>query len=264
MLANERPKPGKGGDRTMRLTVLGCGEAFDESYPNTSLLLAHEEQTLLLDCGYSVPQALWGRNSDPAAVDLIYISHAHADHYYGLPALLGRMWEEGRTKPLVLLSQPAILEKIGHIMELGYSNLAARFEFPIERLPAEPGREVEWKGFRFDFAPSKHSTTNLAVRVRRDGKAFCYSGDGMFTPQGRELFQGANLLVHEAFSMQESPVHGDIPNLVRMAEEQQVEELLLVHLQRTLRRRPEQVHDIIRSHPAQKTGLPEPGDEFSL
>jgi ribonuclease Z len=102
------------------VTVLGCGEAFDERFTNTSLLLRAERKAILLDCGYSAPAPLWNALADPDGLDLIYISHQHADHCFGLPAVLGRMWEEGRRKPLVILSQPPVLGRIRELMDAGY------------------------------------------------------------------------------------------------------------------------------------------------
>ena len=44
---------------SLRVEVLGCGEAFDETLPNTSLLVNTGALKMLLDCGYSVPQRFW-------------------------------------------------------------------------------------------------------------------------------------------------------------------------------------------------------------
>jgi ribonuclease BN (tRNA processing enzyme) len=193
------------------VTVLGCGEAFDDQYTNTSLLLRVDGKTILLDCGYSAPAPLWNAVSDPDAVDLIYISHEHADHCFGLPAVLSRMWEDGRKKPLVILSQPAVLTKIRDLQDAGYPGLAARFQYAIEYREAHPALEIIWEGMTFNFATTRHSVTNLAVRLEGGGATFCYSGDGQFTDQSRALFSGAGLLIHEAYSFDPSPVHGDFP-----------------------------------------------------
>ena len=120
----------------MEALVLGCGEAFDNDLFNTSILLRTGAATILLDCGYSIPPRVWQAVADPNAIDLVYISHPHADHYFGLPALLGRMWEDGRTKKLTVLTQPQVIEQIRAAMELGYRGLANRFQYEIEWLPA--------------------------------------------------------------------------------------------------------------------------------
>jgi ribonuclease BN (tRNA processing enzyme) len=213
---------------------------------------------MLLDCGYSAPAPLWNAVGDPDALDLIYISHAHADHCFGLPAVLGRMWEDGRKKPLAILSQPPLLEQIRETMEAGYPGLPARFQYPVEYREALPGRSVAWEGMEFAFAPTRHSVINLAIRVEAGGGKFCYSGDGQFTGESRALFAGAGLLVHESYSFEPSPVHGDFPSVIRMAADQNVGRLALVHIQRRVRR---EQGERIRALGAV---VPEPGDRLAL
>lgn len=240
------------------VTVLGCGEAFDEHYTNTSLLLQTEGKTILIDCGYSAPAPLWNAVADPDAIDLIYISHAHADHCFGLPAVLGRMWEDGRKKPLAILSQPALLGRIRESMEAGYPGLAARFQYAVQYQEALPGQDVAWEGLKFGFAPTRHSVANLAVRVEAGGGKFCYSGDGQFTDESRALFAGADLLVHEAYSFDLSPIHGDFPGVIRMAAEQSVGRLALVHIQRKIR------YQQLERIRALDATVPEPGERLTL
>ncbi|MCX6722879.1 MAG: MBL fold metallo-hydrolase [Candidatus Staskawiczbacteria bacterium] len=86
----------------MKIIFLGVGEAFDENLPNNSQLIITDKTKLLLDCGFTVPPQLWKYNPDYNFLDAIYISHQHADHYFGLPAILLRMWEGGREKDLLL------------------------------------------------------------------------------------------------------------------------------------------------------------------
>ena len=247
----------------MRLTILGCGEAFDETLPNTSLLL-ETTSTILFDCGYSVPPQLWRAVPDQSAIDIIYISHAHADHYFGLPAVLTRMWEEGRTKPLVLLSQAGVLKQTGELMEMGYSGLTKRFRFPIAHIAAEPGRDLELHGVKFGFAPTLHSTTNLAVRAQAEDRTFCYSGDGLFTDESRALFREADLVVHEAYSFEKSPVHADIEGLVRMAGEARIGHLALAHVQRGLRREPKPIQELMGVERPFRISMPEPLDVLKV
>lgn len=247
----------------MQALILGCGEAFDERLPNTSVLVRTGEASILFDCGYSVPPRVWAAVRDDSELDAIYLTHAHADHYFGVPALLGRMWEEGRTKPLTILSQQAVLDQIRALMELAYRTLAARFQFEIDYRPVKPGESVELCGSTFDFAETHHAVTNVAVRLRYGGKTICYSGDGMFTRVSRELYRGANLVVHEAYRFEKSPVHGDIPSLLEMAGEEGVGKLALVHVQRGLRRDPGRVMEAMAAAKVECV-MPEPGAIFEL
>jgi ribonuclease Z len=248
----------------MQATIIGCGEAFDERFPNTSVLLRRRGASLLFDCGYSVPPAVWRTLAEPNDIDLIYISHAHADHYFGLPALLGRMWEEERRRPLTILSQQPVLDQIRALLEYGYRQLPSRFGYSVEYRPAQPGKPVEVNGMTFDFAPTQHSVTNLAVRVEANGKSFFYSGDGMFTDASRALCRGADLAVHEAYWFEQSAVHADINGLIELAQTEAVARLALVHVQRKLRRDPGRILSVLGKAGKCEVTMPDPGTTYEL
>jgi ribonuclease Z len=244
----------------MRIVLLGAGEAFDETLGNTSALVLNES-AVLLDCGYAAPFQVWRYNSSPDLIDAIYITHAHADHYFGLPPLLVRMWEEGRKKPLTLISQKRVIEQFWQLSDLGYVGLRDRFQFPIETLEASVGHEISYREFRMRFAPGQHSVTNLAIRMEAGGKSFCYSGDGMFTDEGRKLYSRADLLLHEAWKFEPSPVHGDIPSVIAMAEEAAVKHLVLTHIQRSVRKQDLRLQSLASKV---RLTLAVPGDEFDI
>lgn len=246
------------------VTALGVGEAFDEELANTSLLV-EGPGTLLLDCGYAIPPQLWKWNADPELIDALYVSHAHADHYFGVPALLCRMMEENRQKPLTLISQPDVLRRVNDLLEYGYSGLRRKLPFALEQVEAAEGQECEVLGYRLRFAPGRHSVPNLAVRVEAESKSVCYSGDGMFTPAGRQLFSGADLVFHEAYSFTPSPVHADIDAVAELATTEQIGLMALVHLQRAVRRqeRP-RIEALCATARAPRVILPEPYARFRL
>lgn len=246
----------------MKAIILGCGEAFDENLPNTSVLLKFSS-TLLLDCGFSVPPRVWEAVPDANAIDAVYVSHAHADHYFGLPGLLGRMWEDGRTKPLSLVSQAEVLEQIRQVLELGYRGLPARFQYQIDYQAAAPGKTLRLGDALLDFARTSHAAQNLAIRIEAQGKKVCYSGDGMFTDASRKLFSGVDLLVHEAYSFEPIPAHTEIARLIEVAEQESVGRLALVHVQRDLRRNPKRILAAIREK-AGWISLPEPASQIEI
>jgi ribonuclease BN (tRNA processing enzyme) len=246
----------------MEALVLGCGEAFDETLPNTSILVDFGER-LLLDCGFTVPPEFWRALPDTNALDAIWVSHGHADHFFGIPALLARMWEDGRTKPLILISQAEVLERIPQAVELAYPALAQRFGFQIEHRIAKPGSTLHLGAATLHFAETRHALPNLAIRIEAEGRALCYSGDGMFTEASRALYRGASLLFHEAYQFEESPTHADIPSLLDMAHTEQVGRTGLVHIRRALRRAPQHLTDTITK--AESTVLlPHPGSRWTV
>jgi ribonuclease BN (tRNA processing enzyme) len=245
----------------MQVEILGAGEAFDETLGNTSALVTCNDAVLLLDCGYAGPFQVWGRDASPDLLDAIYISHAHADHYFGLPALLTRMWEDGRTKPLTIISQPQALHQIRQLLDLGYIGISKRFQFAIEEIEASPAAFIEYRRLRLRFAPTLHSTTNLAIRIEEAAGSFCYSGDGMFTDESRALYSGTGLLLHEAYCFDPSPVHADIPRLIEMAAGAGVKRLVLTHVQRNVRKNDQRLEDL---HSTVPVTLAAPGERFEV
>ncbi len=192
----------------MRVTFLGTGEAFSEERANTSILLSSKEGvSVLLDCGFSACQNFWRYSrSLPSAqelLDAVYVSHFHADHFFGLPALLVRMWEEGRRKPLTIISQRGLKEKFSELMELAYPGFLEKFSFRI-RLK-EVRHSLTFKGLRVRLCELRHAAKNFAVRIDDvDGKGFVYTGDGKLTGSCRGFFEGADAVACECFTLDET------------------------------------------------------------
>ena len=246
----------------MKVIFLGVGEAFDEKLPNNSLLVLSKTK-ILLDCGYSVPRVLWNYNNDQSFLDAIYISHMHADHYFGLPALIFRMIEEGRKKPLTIISHKTNIKDIKKVIDFGYRNVD-RAIFNITYLGVEPGKGYDFKEFDFEFAPTEHSITNFAVKISKKDKIVCYSGDGNYTEESKKLYKNANLVVHEAYQIaKKMNGHATIIYLIEMCRELKINTLALTHIRRETRR---DELDIIRQqiNRCKNIFIPEPGDEHKI
>ena len=242
----------------MEVTIVGCGEAFDDAFPNTSI---HVDGpiSMLLDCGYSVPPRVWSSGIAANEIDLIYLSHAHADHYFGMPALLGRMWEEGRTKPLTILAQTSVLDQLKDLLDYGYRTLSRRFAFEITYRSAEA---CEIGGVKFAFAPTTHAVTNYAVRIEYGGRSVFYSGDGAITDASRRLMTGVDLAIHEAYSFDALPIHADIPAVLAAGADRQAGHTALVHVARKVRTfQRSRIDDALA---AASASLPVPGDRWIL
>ena len=247
----------------MKVIFLGVGEAFDEEIPNNSHLVLSNNTTLLLDCGYSVPRQLWKFNSDQSFINAIHISHRHADHYFGIPALLARMWEEKRNKPLTIICQKGLKKIIKKLMEYGYQGLFHKFEFKINFIEVEERQTIQFDELELSFAPTTHSASNLAIKVSNSKNSLCYSGDGMFNERTEELYKNSDLVIHEAYLYNEKRIgHACITDLIKMAERNNIKCLALTHIQRNLRKNEiESVKKII-SNEKIKIIIPEPFEEY--
>lgn len=217
-----------------QVRFVGTGEAFDEERPNVSLLV-EGEQRLLLDCGPTVPWALWRMLPDPDALDALYVSHFHGDHLFGVPFLLMRWQTDGRTRPFTVFGQKGTLDRVEQVSRLAYRSLWDNLGFSIGFREVEPAVPVTWEGWTLRTAESQHAQRNLALRLEAGGVALCYSGDGAPTPETRALYRGCDVLVHECYVETDPPEHhAALPQVLKLARDVGARAVALVHLSREL------------------------------
>lgn len=257
------------------LVFVGTGEALDPELPNTSLLVRGPGPgaTLLLDCGYAVPHALWSITRDVDELDAVWISHGHADHCFGLPALLLWMRLGGRTRPLQVIGGPGSRARLEQVLELGYPGSYAPHKcYPIEFVELAAGESARLGALVLRCAPTVHSLANWALRIDADPSAgipmrsLVYSGDGAPTPASRALCEGASLLVHECFSIEPAPgerKHGDLRGVVELALAAGVASLAVLHFTAEQR---EAIAAAARASASDRLAImiPTPGDRVAL
>lgn len=241
------------------VSFVGTGEAFDPELPNSSVLY-RGGITLLVDVGPTVPQALFRARLDPELLDAIYLTHRHADHTFGLPALLLWMKEEGRRRPLEVIGGAGIGPFVTALLELGYPG-SYRDAFPILPVELEPGAELVRGSATLRNAESRHGERNLALRIDEGGRSFCHSGDGRPSDATRELYRGASLLSHECYFLEgESASHARLAELLELRQRCRVETLALLHVGR--HERLALTEDARCVEPG--VVIPRPGDELAV
>lgn len=254
----------------MRVKFIGVGEAFDENYANTSLLVRTEREgkqaAVLMDCGFTAPPGVWRDCPDPDDIDAVWISHFHGDHFFGLPALLTRYWETKRAKPLVIVSQEGVEEVVLAAVRLAYPSILEKLPFDLRFETLKPGKAAEIAGLAWQAALNGHSQKDLAVRLSEGEKSVFYSGDGRATDETLSLASGSDLIVHEAFLLdQPMPAHGSITESIDFAARAKARMLALVHIARHERRdRREQILRVIGGVKGLRVFMPEPGFEVEL
>lgn len=254
----------------MKATFLGVGEACDERLPNTAIWiesgLGASRRSVLLDCGFTAPPEYWRRCSNPEDLDAVWISHFHGDHFFGLPALLLRFWEQKRTKPLIIVGQPGTEEKVRRAMELAYPGFLPKLAYSLVFQSAAAGESIQTAGLSWKAAATGHGQSNLAVRIGNGRHSIFYSGDGMATEETQRLAAGCELMIHEAFRLTDAtPGHGTVVQCIEMARSARVARLALVHMQRDERReRYSEVLELMGQVDDVEVHLPEPGDELGL
>src|SRR6266576_1412095 len=104
----------------MRLTIVGCGDAFGSGGRfNTCFFLETAKGTLLVDFGASSLVALKARGLDPDRIDGIVLSHLHGDHFGAIPyLLLDYQFLSQRDRPLLIAGPPGTRERLDRAMEV--------------------------------------------------------------------------------------------------------------------------------------------------
>src|SRR6478736_6439848 len=102
--------------QNFELLILGSSSASPTSERNSSAqLLNIAERYFLIDCGEATQIQLRKYKAKFQAIDHIFISHLHGDHFFGLPGLLGSMHLLGRKQPLTIYG-PAELKEVIDIL----------------------------------------------------------------------------------------------------------------------------------------------------
>lgn len=254
----------------MEIIFVGVGEAFDENLPNTAILLrtksTESQIQVLLECGFTAAPAFWSLSQDPLDLHALWISHFHADHFFGSAQLLLRFWEEGRRKPLTIIGPEGVVEKITSLLDLAYPNLRSNLLYPLNFKEVSPGTDLDLPGLRCSFAESSHSVPCLAIRLQNALGAVFYSGDGSPTEATHALARECDLIVHEAFGLREKqPAHGTVDSCIDLARRSKAKALALVHMNRKVRRKGlVEVQEKLAALNAIRGFLPNPGEKIDL
>lgn len=248
----------------MKVIFLGNGEAFDERYPNHSHLVLSDKTALMLDCGDSAVRSIWKYTKDHSLIDVLYITHRHSDHLFGIPALLGRMLEEERKKDLTIICSEQIKTDIERLTEHAYFGITS-YGFEIKFIIAEDGKEIQFNDLKLTFAKTLHTAYNLAVRIDDGKNIVCYSGDGPFDEATEKIYKDADILMHECY-MFDQRIKGHVAavDVFEMAKRNNVKCLALAHFKRSFNDETRKKVKEAIPNTGLKIILPEPLEEYEV
>ncbi|MBA7843896.1 ribonuclease Z [Klebsiella sp. RHBSTW-00484] len=214
----------------MKIDVLGCGSAFS-SEQNTSALRVIDAQNRqwLIDCGPTIPRALWRRGGDINEIDVIYFTHVHPDHCTGLTALLNYWKSFSRQKPLIIYSQPQqrpVLMQLAALANWPQTTLCFAIDW------RDSAEAWTWHDWHIQTAQTQHELTNRAIRITFGGQTLFYSGDGRPTPDSIALMAGADLVFQECASLTalaDDASHGDFPSCLALFQQLNLRTMGLYH-----------------------------------
>ena len=173
-------------ESSVKLYILGCGDAFGSGGRNHSgYLIEASNRLFLLDCGPTTLLAMKRAGFDPRRLDAIFLSHLHGDHFGGIPFFfIEYLHQSTRPQPLHIAGPPGTQEKVCALFTLMYGHGAAPRDIPPTRFHLlEPEASTVVEGIRvFSFrVPHQEHEISLALKVGYDGKELLFSGDSAWT-----------------------------------------------------------------------------------
>ena len=203
-LARRGVRAAERGRLTVRLTIVGSGDAFGSGGRfNACFWLETAKGTLLLDCGASSLVALKARGLDHGRVDGIVLSHLHGDHFGGLPfLLLDAQFLGRRERPLVIAGPPGTRARLDAALEVFFPrSTGSKWRFPWMVTEIEPGRPADVLGHAVETTEVVHQSgaPSTAVRLSDGEKLIAYSGDTEWTEALLSVAKGADLFIVECY-----------------------------------------------------------------
>ena len=211
------------------LLFLGSGNAFGVDGRAFSSVLLNGRY--LFDCGPTVLQQLRKANVSHTDIEVVFVSHFHADHFFGLPFLLLASHHEGRARDLAIVGPPGIEERTRALTSLGYTHVLDELEFGLRFVEVLDGCRGHVCGLDFTAARVEHvdHLTCFAYRAEPGGRSMVYSGDTTLCDGLLRLSDAADVVVLEC-SCDGASVHLSPEGVAAVAKHAPEAQIILTHL----------------------------------
>lgn len=195
---------------SLSFVPLGVGDAFSSRYYSFGIAIEADGHWMLVDCPHPIRKMLReamdgaGLAVDLADIELVALTHLHADHCSGLegyaffnrfalrrlprlaahPVAMARLWDGHMAAGMERL----ILDGVSHDMQLSDY-------FDVHALDFE--REVQVGPFTLECRRTNHHVPTTAFRITGGGKTLGVSADTSFDPSLIEWLSASDLFIHE-------------------------------------------------------------------
>jgi ribonuclease BN (tRNA processing enzyme) len=189
----------------MKLTVVGCGDAFGSGGRlQTCYHVESGGHQLLLDCGATAIIGLNRAGIDPNGIGTIVISHLHGDHFAGLVWwLLHAQHVAKRTVPLTVAGPPGIEARFAAAAEAlfpGSTKVARRFDLSFVEMGPDAPTQIAAGLVRSYVVSHPSGAPSHALRLETGSRTLAFSGDTEWVEALVACGAGADLFIMECYA----------------------------------------------------------------
>jgi ribonuclease BN (tRNA processing enzyme) len=220
----------------MRLTIIGCGDAFGASGRlQTSFHVRSGQSTFLIDCGTSTLIGMRRLGLEPNDIDAVFVTHLHGDHFGGLPwFLIDGQYVSKRTRPLIVTGPRGIDARFLAAAEALYPGVTTNNPgFDIVFREYEERKPLDVGGVIVTPFEVKHPSgaPPYALRFMLEGKVIAFTGDTGWVEVLCEVARGADLFISECFQYDVTlPIHLDYATIDANYGRLNAKRVLLTHM----------------------------------
>ena len=154
----------------LKVVLLGTGGMMPlKDRALSSLILSWNGHSALIDCGEGTQVQIRSAGLSFKSIDLLLLTHYHADHVSGLPGLLLSIGNQGREEPLTIAGPPG-LERVVNGLRVIAPDLPYQVIFQVID-PKAPDAFI-FEGMNITPFPLRHNIPCLGYRMHlpRAGK----------------------------------------------------------------------------------------------
>jgi ribonuclease BN (tRNA processing enzyme) len=237
----------------MKLTVVGCGDAFGSGGRLQTCF--HVEATVqtgatrfLIDCGATALIGLNRLQIDPNGIETIFISHLHGDHFAGLVWwLIHAQHVAKRTSPLTVVGPAGVEARFVSAAEALFpdsTRVSRRFDLAFREFARQT--PIDIAGVRVTPFEVRHPSgaPPYALRFEVGDKVLAFTGDSEWVDSLVDAGRGADLFIMECYQFDGVPrFHMSWQTIAGQLDRIGARRVLLTHMAAGMLARRGDVHD---------------------
>ncbi|MEM1596247.1 MAG: ribonuclease Z [Desulfurococcaceae archaeon] len=158
------------------------------------IALKADSDIYLFDPGEGCQVKMFKQGLSPLKVKAVFVTHAHGDHYLGLPGLLQSMTLSSRKDPLTIAGSRSFIEALSLMIKTGL----IKPNFKVDLVPLSNEFKYVDSKISVKAFPVNHSIETYGFHITIGKKTVCYTGDTSPSETIIENCRNADVLIHEA------------------------------------------------------------------